>query len=169
WRGRALPFRGLPRAAPSRPRGRRRPDMSSRSLGLSSELYDYLYGFQPEPPPLSALREETARMPNAGMQISPEQGRFMAWLVSLIGARRCLEIGVFTGYSSISVARALPDDGRLVACDVSEEWTGIARRYWEQAGVAHKIELRLGPALDTLAALLASGQAKSFDFAFIDA
>ncbi|MFO7177138.1 MAG: class I SAM-dependent methyltransferase [Pseudomonadota bacterium] len=143
--------------------------MSSRSLGLSPSLYDYLYGWQNEPSTLAALREETARMPGASMQISPEQGRFMGWLVALIGARRCLEIGVFTGYSSISVALALPDDGRLVACDVSEEWTAIARRYWERAGVAHKIELRLGPALDTLAALLAAGQAQSFDFAFIDA
>jgi caffeoyl-CoA O-methyltransferase len=103
------------------------------------------------------------------MQISPEQGQLMALLVELIGARRTLEVGVFTGYSSTVVALALPADGRIVACDVSEEWTGIARRYWKEAGVEQKIELRLQPAVQTLDALLAQGQAGSFDFAFIDA
>jgi caffeoyl-CoA O-methyltransferase len=103
------------------------------------------------------------------MQISPEQGQFMALLARLTGARRCLEVGVFTGYSSLVTALALPVDGSIVACDVSEEWTAVARRYWREAGVAHKIELRLAPATETLDELLAQGQAGTFDFAFIDA
>jgi caffeoyl-CoA O-methyltransferase len=105
----------------------------------------------------------------AGMQIGADQGQFMALLTKLTGARRCLEIGVFTGYSSISVALALPPDGKILACDVSEEWTAIARRYWKKAGVDSKIELRLGPAVETLEALLAKGESGKFDFAFIDA
>jgi caffeoyl-CoA O-methyltransferase len=103
------------------------------------------------------------------MQISPEQGQFMALLVSLTGARRCLEIGVFTGYSSLAVALALPDDGSILACDVSEEYTAVARKFWEKAGVAEKIQLRLAPATETLDDLLAAGEAGHFDFAFIDA
>lgn len=103
------------------------------------------------------------------MQIGPEQGQFMAFLLRLMGAKRCLEIGVFTGYSSLAAALALPEDGRIIACDVSEEWTAIARRYWREAGVEGKIELRLGPALDTLDQLLGEGEAGRFDFAFIDA
>lgn len=122
-----------------------------------------------EPGTLLRLREETASDPSARMQISPEQGQFMALLVRLIDARRCLEVGVFTGYSSLAVALALPDDGRIVACDVSERWTSIARRYWAEAGVAHKVDLRLAPALETLDALLAAGEAGCFDFAFLDA
>ena len=122
-----------------------------------------------EPPLLAALREETADMPHGGMQISPGQGQFMAMLVQLIGARRCIEVGVFTGYSSLAVARVLPEDGRIIACDVSEEWTDMARRYWCKAGVTERIDLRIGPALDTLDALLADGGQASFDFAFIDA
>jgi len=143
--------------------------MSSRSLGLSPALYDYLYAHSGEPAPLEALRAETRELPNAGMQISPEQGRFMGFFVECLGARHCLEIGVFTGYSSLSVALSLPPGGRIVACDVSEEYTRIARRHWARAGVADKIDLRLGPALDTLDRLLADGAAESFDFAFIDA
>ena len=144
--------------------------MSRRTLSMTDALYDYLLAVSSrEPEVLRRLREETARLPNAGMQIGPEQGQFMALLVQLLGARRTLELGVFTGYSSLAVALALPPDGRVVACDVSEEWTAIARRYWAEAGVARKIELRLGPALATLDALLADGQAGSFDFAFIDA
>ena len=143
--------------------------MSSRSLGLAPELYDYLYAANEEPEVLAELRVETAAMPDAGMQISQEQGRFMAWLCETLAARRCIEIGVFTGYSSLVVARALPPEGRLIACDVSDEYTRIARRYWERAGVAGKIELRLGPALETLSTLLAADKAGSFDFAFIDA
>ncbi len=108
-------------------------------------------------------------MEQANMQVGPEQGQFMALLVELIGARNALEVGTFTGYSALAVALALPEDGRLVACDVSEEWTAIGRRYWEEAGVAHKIDLRLAPALETLDALLAEGRAGTFDFAFIDA
>jgi predicted O-methyltransferase YrrM len=103
------------------------------------------------------------------MQISPEQGQFMAFLIQLIGAKKALEIGVFTGYSSLAVALALPDDGTLIACDVSEDYTAIARTYWQKAGVDHKIDLRIAPALDTLDDLIAKGEANSFDFAFIDA
>jgi caffeoyl-CoA O-methyltransferase len=103
------------------------------------------------------------------MQISPEQGQFMALLARLMGARRCLEIGVFTGYSSLALALALPDDGRILACDVSERWTNVARRYWAAAGVAHRIELRLATAMETLDALLAAGEAGRYDFAFLDA
>jgi caffeoyl-CoA O-methyltransferase len=114
------------------------------------------------------LRAETARLPSAGMQISADQGAFLAFLVRLIGARRALEIGTFTGYSALSIASALPTDGELVACDVSEKWTGIARRYWQEAGVASRITLRLAPAKETLATLIEE-EAGSFDFAFIDA
>ena len=115
------------------------------------------------------LREETASLEEANMQIGPEQGQFMTLLVELMGARSALEVGTFTGYSALAVALGLPDDGCLVACDVSEEWTAIGRRYWEEAGVAHKIDLRLAPALETLDGFLAEGRAGTFDFAFIDA
>ena len=118
---------------------------------------------------LRRLREETAPLPLARMQISPEQGQFMGLLMRLMEARMTIEVGVFTGYSSISVAMALPDDGKIIACDVSEEWTSIARRYWREAGVSSKIDLRLRPALETLDELLAEGRAGAFDFAFIDA
>jgi predicted O-methyltransferase YrrM len=114
------------------------------------------------------LRAETARLPSAGMQVSADQGAFLAFLVRLTGARRALEIGTFTGYSALCIAQALPADGELVACDVSEAWTGIARRYWQEAGVASRITLRLAPAKETLAALIEE-EAASFDFAFIDA
>lgn len=144
--------------------------MSKRSIMLTDSLYEYMNEVSlREPPLLLALREETAHLTQRSMQISPEQGQFMALVARLIGARRCLEIGVFTGYSSLATALALPDDGRIVACDVSEEWTSIARRYWQDAGVAHKIELHLAPATETLDGLLAQGQAGTFDFAFIDA
>jgi O-methyltransferase len=118
---------------------------------------------------MRGLRAATADLPNSNMQIGPEQGAFLALLVELIGARRCLEIGTFTGYSALAVAGALPDDGQLIACDISDEWTSVGRAFWEEAGVAGKIDLRLGPALDTLDALLHAGQADTFDFAFIDA
>jgi predicted O-methyltransferase YrrM len=115
------------------------------------------------------LRAETAGMRHGGMQIGPDQGNFLALLVRAIGARRCLEIGTFTGYSALAVASALPPDGRLICCDISEEWTSLGRRYWKEAGVADRIDLRLGPASKTLAGLLALGEAGGFDFAFIDA
>src|SRR5882672_4658944 len=144
--------------------------MSSTHLELSGELWDYIRRMSVrEPDVLRRLREETAPLPMARMQISPEQGQFMGLLMRLLGARTTIEVGVFTGYSSISVAMALPDDGKIIACDVSEEWTSIARRYWREAGVASKIDLRLRPALETLDALLAEGRAGAFDFAFIDA
>lgn len=122
-----------------------------------------------EPAILQRLRTETEPMEMGMMQICPEQGQLLALLVQAIGARNCLEVGVFTGYSSLVVALALPDDGRIVACDVSEEWTSVARRYWAEAGVAPKIDLRLAPAIETLDRLIADGQAGRFDFAFIDA
>jgi caffeoyl-CoA O-methyltransferase len=144
--------------------------MSNRSISLTDSLYQYLLDVSlREPGLLLRLREETAADPQARMQISPEQGQFMALLAKLTGARRCLEVGEFTGYSSLCVAAALPDDGRIVACDVSEHWTSIARRYWAEARVAHKIDLRLAPALETLDSLVAAGEAASYDFAFIDA
>ena len=144
--------------------------MSNATLGLPEELHAYLLdvGVR-ESDLLRQLRDETAAMPEHDMQIAPEQGALMALLVELTGARRCLEVGTFTGYSSLSVALALPADGRLVCIDLSREWTDVARRYWAQAGVADKIELRLGPALDTLDAMVAEGQAGTFDFAFLDA
>ena len=144
--------------------------MSNRTISLTDSLYDYLLSVSlREPQLLLDLREETAAMPSARMQISPEQGQFMALLVKLSRARRCLEVGVFTGYSSLAVAMALPADGRIVACDVSEKWTAVARTYWQAAGVDHKIDLRIAPALETLDALVADGQAGRFDLAFIDA
>ncbi len=134
------------------------------------ELADYVRGASlRESEILRRLREETAAHPRASMQISPEQGQFMALLIHMLRARRTLEIGVFTGYSALTVALALPEDGRLIACDVSEEYTSVARRYWREAGVERKIDLRLRPALQTLDDLIALGQAGSFDFAFIDA
>lgn len=144
--------------------------MSNRTIDLTDSLYDYLLSVSLRETDLQRrLREETAALPMARMQISPEQGQFMALLARLTGARRCLEVGVFTGYSSLAVALALPADGRIVACDVSEEWTAIARRYWAEAGVAGRIDLRLAPALDTLDALVAAGGAGTYDLAFIDA
>jgi caffeoyl-CoA O-methyltransferase len=122
-----------------------------------------------EPDVLARLREATRRHPKAGMQISPLQGQFMALLAETVGARRCLEVGTFTGYSALAIALALPPDGRLIACDINEEWTAIGRPYWAEAGVAHKIDLRLAPATETLDRLLADGQAGTFDFTFIDA
>ncbi len=144
--------------------------MSNKTLSMTERLYDYLLSVSlREPELLRRLREETARDPHANMQIAPEQGQFMALLAELMGARRALEIGVYTGYSALWVARALPADGRLIACDVNAEWTATAQRYWEEAGVAHKIDLRLAPAAKTLDALLAGGEAGTFDFVFIDA
>jgi len=144
--------------------------MTNKTFTLPDALYDYLLSVSlREPDVLRRLRQETARDPMARMQIAPEQGQFMGLLVELMGVRRALEIGVFTGYSALCVALAMPEDGRLVACDVSEEWTVVARRYWQAARVADRIDLRLAPAIDTLDSLLADGQAGRFDFAFIDA
>ncbi|MGH2428611.1 MAG: O-methyltransferase [Candidatus Limnocylindria bacterium] len=144
--------------------------MANRTLNMTDELYAYVVQLGArEHEVLRRLRERTAELPEHGMQIGPDQGAFMALLVRLIGAQRCLEIGTFTGYSSTAVALALPPEGRLVACDVSREWTDIARQAWTDAGVADRIELRLGRATDTLDALLEAGEAGSFDFAFIDA
>jgi caffeoyl-CoA O-methyltransferase len=145
--------------------------MSSRTLQITEPIHDYLLSVSlREPAILSKLREETAKLAAAGMQISPEQGQFMRLLVKMLGAKRTLEIGVFTGYSALSVALVLPDDGQIVACDVSEEWTAMARRYWHAAGIAHKIDLYLAPATETLAALVGNeANHGTFDFAFIDA
>ena len=143
--------------------------MSRRSL-LPEAIEHYVTELMTrETPLLQRLRAETAALPRSRMQISPDLGAFLAMLVRLIGARRTLEIGTFTGYSALAVAAALPEDGKLIACDVSAEWTAVARRYWEEAGLASRIELRLAPATETLAALLREGAAASFDFAFIDA
>ena len=144
--------------------------MANSTLGLENQLYDYLLSISlREPDILASLREETAKHPMVQMQIAPEQGQFMELLVQLMGAKKTIEIGVFTGYSSLCVALALPPNGQIIACDVSEEYTAIARRYWEAAGVANKISLQLGPAINTLDKLIAEGQAGTFDFAFIDA
>ncbi|AEG00909.1 class I SAM-dependent methyltransferase [Methylomonas methanica] len=144
--------------------------MSTKRTLVTDAVYDYILTHSlREPLVLQKLRDETAGHALANMQIAAEQGQFMALLVELIGARSLLEIGVFTGYSSTSLALALPADGKLTACDISKKHTDVARRYWEMAGVAHKIDLRLGPALDTLDSLLADGLAGSYDLAFIDA
>jgi predicted O-methyltransferase YrrM len=144
--------------------------MSRANEYLPEKIYDYMNSVSVrEPPILRKLREETASHPMGGMQIPPEHGQFLALLMQMIGARRTLEVGVFTGYSSLAVALALPDDGKILACDVSEEYTSVARRYWKEAGVDHMIELRLRPALETLHELIAQRQHNRYDFAFIDA
>jgi len=144
--------------------------MSRGSIGLDERLNDYVVkNHAPEHPVLAELRELTGQMPNAQMQIAPEQGKFLAFLVHLIGAKTTLEVGTFTGYSALAVALALPPQGRVIACDVSDEWTRVGRKHWEKAGVAAKIELRLGPAITTLKKLAAEGQEGKFDFAFLDA
>jgi len=144
--------------------------MSNRTLQMTDRLYGYLLDVSVrEPDVMRRLRERTASHPGAQMQIAPEQGQLMALLVELIGARQTLEVGTFTGYSALAVARALPANGRVVACDISEEYTAIGRPFWEEAGVADRIDLRIGPALDSLAALAREEPAGSFDFAFIDA
>ena len=144
--------------------------MANKTLSLSNALYAYLVEHSVrEPEILQRLREETAQDSMSMMQIGPEQGQFMQLLVRLMGAKNCLEIGVFTGYSSLAVALVLPADGHIVACDVSQKWTAIARKYWQEARVAAKIDLRIAPALSTLDELIASGKAGCFDFAFIDA
>jgi O-methyltransferase len=144
--------------------------MSNRTIYLNDALYEYLLGASlREPEVLRELREETRPMPDADCQISPEQGQFMTLLLRVMNAKRVLEVGTFTGYSSTAMALALPEDGRVVTCDRSEKWTKIARRYWRKAGVEARIELRLGDALDTLEQLEKEGEVGTFDFAFIDA
>ena len=141
----------------------------SRHFSFDEKAYQYLVNTSVREPDVARrLREETQKLPQAQMQIGPDQGQFMQLLVQLIRAKKTIEVGVFTGYSSLWVANGLPDDGRIVACDVSEEYTAVARRYWKEAGVDHKIDLQLRPAVETLDELL-SIQAASFDFAFIDA
>ena len=143
--------------------------MSNKTLCVTEKLYEYMLAVSlREPEVLRRLRAETALAENANMQISPEQGQFMALLVKMLGAKRTLDVGVYTGYSSLCIALALPEDGLVVACDINREWTDIARRYWHEAGVENRINLRIAPAEKTLADLLEE-KANSFDFAFIDA
>lgn len=144
--------------------------MSNQTLNLTPELYQYMCSVSlREPAILKSLRKETAKLASHEMQISPEQGQFMAFLVELIGAKKTLEIGVYTGYSSLAVALALPDNGRIIACDCNAETSTIAKRFWQKAGVAQKLDLKLAPALDTLDQLIEQGESNSFDFVFIDA
>jgi predicted O-methyltransferase YrrM len=144
--------------------------VSRRTLTLTDELYRYLLSIMPpEPSVLVRLREETGADPDAECQIAPEQGQFMGLLVKLMGARSILELGTFTGYSSLCMAMALPPYGRIVTCDISKEWTAVARRYWKEARVENRVELHLRPALDLLDQLLAEGQERKFDLIFIDA
>lgn len=144
--------------------------MSIKTINLTAELYNYLLKLSlREPEVLKKLRDETHQLKYHTMQISPEQGQFMALLIELLSARKTLDIGTFTGYSALAVALALPADGKVIACDTSVEWTNIAKRFWQAAGVADKIELRIAPALQTLQQLLDEGAAGTFDFAFIDA
>ena len=144
--------------------------MSSSTLQLNEKVYDYLLGHSlRESAVCQQLREETKPMKMGMMQVSPEQGQFMSLLVELIGARKAVEVGTFTGYSALRVAQALPEDGTLVCCDVSEEWTAVGKKYWEQAGVSDRINLKIGPAVDTLQAMRDAGEENTFDFGFIDA
>jgi predicted O-methyltransferase YrrM len=141
-----------------------------RPTPMTDALYEYALAVGLREPDLfRALRAETSRLTNGQMQIAPEQGPFSALLVQLLGAKNCLEVGTFTGYSALWVASVLPPDGKLICCDVSEEFTALAREYWARTGLAAKIDLRLGPAVDTLASLLAGGWAGLMDYAFIDA
>ena len=144
--------------------------MASKTNFVDAKVMAYIGAHSlREAPLLAELRAETAKLPEALMQVPPEEGQFLALLVQAIGAKRCLEIGTFTGYSALTVALALPADGRLVCCDVSEAWTGMARRYWSRAGVESKIDLRIAPAIETLESLIAGGEAGQYDFVFIDA
>jgi predicted O-methyltransferase YrrM len=144
--------------------------LMSRHFAFDNRTYQYVVNTSVRDTDVARrLREETQALPQAQMQIGPDQGQFMQLIVQLMNAKKTLEVGVFTGYSSLWVAQGLPDDGKIVACDVSEEYTSIARRYWKEAGVEHKIDLRLAPALETLDQLIEGGEAGTFDFAFIDA
>lgn len=144
--------------------------MAWQTLSMTPALYQYLLNLSlREDEILAKLRQETHKLPQHEMQIAPEQGQFMGLLVKILGAKKTLDIGTFTGYSALSVALALPDDGKIISCDVSEEWTSIAKTFWETAGVLKKIDLKIAPALTTLNKLIDEGQAGTFDFAFIDA
>jgi predicted O-methyltransferase YrrM len=144
--------------------------MSNNQTPVGPDLADYIRSVSLREPQLfRRLREETAVLPGANMQVSPEQGQFLGLLVRLMGARQALEIGVFTGLSSLHIAGALPPDGRLIACDLDPETTAVAQRYWREAGIADRIDLCIAPAMDTLDMLLREGRAGTFDFAFIDA
>jgi len=144
--------------------------MTKQTWGLDASLYDYYQAITfREPEILKELRQATSQLPMANMQIAPEQGQFMALLVQLTGARKILEIGVFTGYSSLALALALPTHGRVLGCEISAEYTAIARQFWQKAGVSEKIDVLLGPAVTSLEQLLANGEQESFDLAFIDA
>jgi predicted O-methyltransferase YrrM len=144
--------------------------MANRTIGISDELAGYVHRVgSREPEVLARLRAETATLPQHGMQVAPEEGAFLAMLAELTGVRRYLEVGTFTGYSSTAVALALPDDGHVVCCDVSEEWTAIARRAWAEAGVDHKVTLEIAPAVETLDRLIDDGERATYDMAFIDA
>ncbi len=144
--------------------------MSNKTIAVDAALYDYILKVSlREAPVLRRLRDRTLSLPQAHMQISPDQGQFLGLLVRLTGARSILEVGTFTGYSALAMALAMPEDGRIVACDISEDWTRIARDAWAEAGVDGRIDLHLAPAITTLDALLAAGEAERFDLAFIDA
>ena len=144
--------------------------MTKQTWGLNASLYDYYQAITfREPEILKELRQATSQLPMANMQIAPEQGQFMALLVQLTGARKILEIGVFTGYSSLALALALPPQGRVLGCEISAEYAAIARQFWQKAGVSEKIDVLLGPAVTSLEQLLANGEQESFDLAFIDA
>ena len=144
--------------------------MARRTNLLAEDVYGYLVrSSSREPEVLARLREATASLPESMMQIGPDQGQLMALLVKLIGAKRCIELGTFTGYSALAVALALPDDGRVITCDVNTEWTDIARQYFAEAGVADKIAMNIAPAMGTLDSLIKAGEAGQVDFAFIDA
>ncbi|MEE2753309.1 MAG: class I SAM-dependent methyltransferase [Candidatus Latescibacterota bacterium] len=144
--------------------------MSSRNDYIPESVYEYiLANTLRDKPELKALRDETRDLPGAMMQISPDQGQFMGLLVRMVGARRAIEVGTFTGYSALVVAEALPDDGKLVACDIDDAMPSIGRKHWESSGLADRIDLRIGPAVETLDAMLAAGEAGTYDIAFIDA
>jgi len=143
--------------------------MEKSEILFSKELRDYVLSSLRESEVLRCLREETDKDPNAIMQIPPEQGQFMSFLVKVLGAKKALEIGTYTGYSTLCVALALPENGRIIACDINDNWASVGRKYWKEAGVEQKIDFRLGPALRTLESLIEAGEAGSFDFVFIDA
>lgn len=144
--------------------------MSTHSISVDERLRNYMLDVSlREHPEMRALRDETAKHEMARMQVSPEQGQLMQMLIRMLGAKTCIEVGTFTGYSALAVALALPDDGKLVACDISEEYTKIGIPFWERAGVADKIDLRIAPATETLDAMIAAGETGAYDFAFIDA